>query len=103
MRTMRAGGVGCISATANVNPKAIATLAANWQAAGADQHQAELDQVRAIFQKYQMIAALKTAVAHFSKDADWLRIRPPLMPLGADQQKKLITELEQIHFSMPGL
>jgi hypothetical protein len=25
------------------------------------------------------------------------------MPLGADQQKKLITELEQIHFSMPGL
>lgn len=103
MRTMRAGGVGCISATANVNPKAIATLTANWQAAGADQHQAELDQVRAIFQKYQMIAALKTAVAHFSKDADWLRIRPPLVPLGADQQKKLIAELEQIHFSMPGL
>jgi hypothetical protein len=26
-----------------------------------------------------------------------------LMPLGADQQKKLIHELEQIHFSMPGL
>jgi 4-hydroxy-tetrahydrodipicolinate synthase len=103
MRTMRAGGVGCISATANVNPKAIATLAANWQDAGADQHQIELDQVRAIFQKYHMIAALKTAVAHFSKDVDWLRIRPPLMPLGADQQKKLITELEQIHFSMPGL
>jgi 4-hydroxy-tetrahydrodipicolinate synthase len=50
-----------------------------------------------------MIAALKTAVAHYSKDADWLRIRPPLMPLGADQQKKLIHELEQIHFSMPGL
>ena len=41
MRTMRAGGVGCISATANVNPKAIATLAANWQAADADQHQVE--------------------------------------------------------------
>lgn len=103
MRTMRAGGVGCISATANVNPKAIATLAANWQATDADQRQADLDQVRAIFQKYQMIAALKTAVAHYSKDADWLRIRPPLLPLPADQQKKLIAELDQIHFSMPGL
>lgn len=103
MRTMRAGGVGCISATANVNPKAIANLAANWQAADADQRQTDLDQVRAIFQKYQMIAALKTAVAHYSKDADWLRIRPPLLPLPADQQKKLIAELEQIHFSMPGL
>ena len=103
MRTMRAGGVGCISATANVNPEAIANLAANWQATDADQRQVELDQVRAIFQKYQMIAALKTAVAHYSKDADWLRIRPPLLPLPADQQKKLIAELEQIHFSMPGL
>jgi 4-hydroxy-tetrahydrodipicolinate synthase len=103
MRTLRAGGVGCISATANVNPKAIANLAANWHAADADQRQADLDQVRAIFQKYQMIVALKTALAYFSKDADWLRLRPPLMSLGADQQKKLITELEQIHFSMPGL
>jgi hypothetical protein len=26
-----------------------------------------------------------------------------LMPLGADQQKKLIAELDEIHFSMPGL
>jgi hypothetical protein len=25
------------------------------------------------------------------------------VPLSADQQKKLIAELEQIHFSMPGL
>jgi 4-hydroxy-tetrahydrodipicolinate synthase len=31
MRALRAGGVGCISATANVNPKAIADLAANWK------------------------------------------------------------------------
>ncbi|MFZ4062148.1 MAG: dihydrodipicolinate synthase family protein [Polynucleobacter sp.] len=103
MRALRAGGVGCISATANVNPKAIAELAAHWRESDADQRQTDLDQVRSIFAQYQMIAGMKTAVAHYSKDAEWLRVRPPLMQLNADQQAKLLGELQGIHFSMPGL
>ena len=103
MRALRAGGVGCISATANVNPRAIAELAAHWRESDADQRQADLDQVRSIFAQYQMIAGMKTAVAHYSKDSEWLRVRPPLMQLSAEQQAKLLGELEKIHFSMPGL
>jgi 4-hydroxy-tetrahydrodipicolinate synthase len=103
MRALRAGGVGCISATANVNPKAIADLAAHWRESNADERQAGLDKVRAVFAKYQMIAGMKTAVAHYSKDPDWLRVRPPLMQLSADQQAQLLSELQQINFSMPGL
>jgi len=103
MRALRAGGVGCISATANVNPKAIADLAAHWTESNADERQAELDQVRGIFAKYQMIAGMKTAVAHYSKDPEWLRVRPPLMQLSAEQQAQLLGELQAIHFSMPGL
>ena len=103
MRTLHAGGVGCISATANVNPKAIAQLAAHWQESDADQHQTALDQVRSIFAQYQMIAGMKTAVAYYSKDSEWLRVRPPLMQLSADQQAKLLGELQKINFSMPGL
>ena len=103
MRTLRAGGVGCISATANVNPKAIAELAAHWRESDADQRQMDLDQVRSIFAQYQMIAGMKTAVAHYSKDSEWLRVRPPLMQLSADQQAKLLSELQKINFSMPGL
>lgn len=103
MRTLRAGGVGCISATANVNPRAIAELAAHWKESDADQRQTALDQVRSIFAQYQMIAGMKTAVAHFSKDSEWLRVRPPLMQLSPDQQAKLLSELQKINFSMPGL
>lgn len=103
MRALRAGGVGCISATANVNPRAIAELAAHWRESDADQRQATLDQVRSVFAQYQMIAGMKTAVAHFSKDPEWLRVRPPLMQLSADQQAKLLSELQKINFSMPGL
>lgn len=103
MRALRAGGVGCISATANVNPKAIADLAAHWRESDADARQASLDQVRGVFAKYQMIAGMKTAVAHYSKDPEWLRVRPPLMQLSAEEQAKLLSELKQINFSMPGL
>ena len=103
MRALRAGGVGCISATANVNPKAIADLAAHWRESNADTLQANLDQVRGIFAKYQMIAGMKTAVAHYTKDSEWLRVRPPLMQLSAEQQAKLLSELKAINFSMPGL
>ena len=103
MRALRAGGVGCISATANVNPKAIADLADHWRESNADERQVGLDQVRGIFAKYQMIAGMKTAVAHYSKDPEWLRVRPPLMQLSADQQAQLLSELQAINFSMPGL
>ncbi|MBU3562078.1 dihydrodipicolinate synthase family protein [Polynucleobacter hallstattensis] len=103
MRTLHAGGVGCISATANVNPGAISHLAAHWKESDADQRQTALDQVRSIFAQYQMIAGMKTAVAHYSKDSEWLRVRPPLMQLSADQQAKLLSELQKINFSMPGL
>jgi len=103
MRALRAGGVGCISATANVNPRAIAELAAHWRESDADQRQDVLDQVRSVFAQYQMIAGMKTAVAHYSKDAEWLRVRPPLMQLSADQQAKLLSELQKMNFSMPGL
>jgi 4-hydroxy-tetrahydrodipicolinate synthase len=103
MRALRSGGVGCISATANVNPKAIADLAAHWRESNADERQAGLDQVRGIFAKYQMIAGMKTAVAHYTKDPEWLRVRPPLMQLTAEQQAQLLAELKAINFSMPGL
>ena len=103
MRALRAGGVGCISATANVNPKAIADLAAHWRESNADALQANLDQVRGIFAKHQMIAGMKTAVAHYTKDSEWLRVRPPLTQLSAEQQAQLLSELKAINFSMPGL
>lgn len=103
LRSLRAGGVGCISATANVNPKAIAALAAHWQDPDADARQAALDQVRGVFQKRPMIAAMKAAIAYFSGDSQWSALRPPLMALNQDQQNSLITEMASIGFQMTGL
>ncbi len=103
LRTLRAGGVGCISATANVNPKAIADLAVRWQDPSADQLQEALSAVRAVFAQFPMIPGMKAAVAHFSKDPEWIRVRPPLLALEPAQQNKLIADLEKIGFQMLGL
>lgn len=103
LQNMRAGGAGCISATANVNPAAIHDLYANFQAADAEQRQTALNQVRAIFQGLPMIPALKAATGHFGNNPDWLRVRPPIVPLTAVQTAQLMEQLASIGFGMPGL
>jgi 4-hydroxy-tetrahydrodipicolinate synthase len=50
-----------------------------------------------------MIPALKEAVAHWSGDREWARVRPPLVELTAAQSTALVADLERIGFSMPGL
>ena len=103
LATLRGGGAGCISATANVNPGPIARLAATWQQADADAQQAGLDAVRTVFQGYVMIPALKAAIAHYGDDAAWGTVRPPLVELDAAQQAGLVEALDKVGFTMPGL
>ena len=103
LANLRNGGKGCISATANVNPAAIHHLYTRWKSDDADALQARLDVIRSTFQKYPMIPALKAAVAHWSRDEGWARVRPPLVELDAKQSSALVGDLEQRDFAMPGL
>ena len=103
LRAMRAGGAGCISATANVNPGPIARLYGTWRAADADQQQARLDEIRSIMQSYVMIPALKAAIAHWGGDPDWAAVRPPLVAMAPAEAAELVAKLEAKGFDMPGL
>jgi 4-hydroxy-tetrahydrodipicolinate synthase len=103
LQTMQAGGAGCISATANVNPKAIHELYANWQSDEAPAMQDALDATRGIFQSYPMIPALKAAVAHWSCDDTWRMTRPPLEPLNDEARNALISKLDASGFKIEGL
>ena len=100
---MRNGGAGCISATANVNPAAIDKLYREWQKPDADLQQEALNAVRKTVGQYVMIPALKQVVAHYSDDAAWKTVRPPLMELTAEQAKSVIDGLKRLGFDMPGL
>ena len=100
LQGMRHGGAGCISATANVNPRAIARLAASWRATDSDTQQLRLNEIRSIFAKYPMIPALKATIAHYSGDASWATVRPPLMELTREQKTSLVDELDGAGFEL---
>jgi 4-hydroxy-tetrahydrodipicolinate synthase len=125
LANMRNGGVGTISATANVNPAAIHKLyecssvrsgdrrsnrktpaAANASKTELDDQQARLNVVREVFSNRKfpsMIAVLKQAIAIYRKDPEWTRLRPPLVELTTEQAELLAAELQAIGFAMPGV
>ncbi|PYK58788.1 MAG: dihydrodipicolinate synthase family protein [Verrucomicrobia bacterium] len=113
LANMRHGGVGTISATANVNPAAIHKLYREWvrsrtgdsgaPQADLDDQQQRLNVVRQVFgsRKFPaMIAALKQAIAIYADDPEWARVRPPLIELTSEQAKTLAAELKAIGFAM---
>ena len=103
LATLRGGGAGCITATGNVNAGPIARLARDWREPDADRQQAALDAVRAAFQQFPMIPALKAAIAHYGSDPEWAAVRPPLVALDEAQRRALAQALRSLDFSMPGL
>ena len=103
LATMRHGGAGCISATANINAAAIKKLCLEWDSATAEAQQVRLNLVReAVDQNYPMLAALKSVVAAFRNDPVWATVRPPLVELTIEQATSLAAELDYIGFTMPG-
>ena len=106
LANMRHGGVGTISAMANVNPAAIHKLYLEWDNPGADpeSQQAELNLARDLFAQKSfpsMIAALKQAIAISNNDPDWARVRPPLVELTPEEAKALATALTEVGIDRP--
>jgi 4-hydroxy-tetrahydrodipicolinate synthase len=119
LANLRNGGVGTISATANVNPAAIYELyqkcsgvcvkrRRNGKALGTsasttelEHDQARLNVVRQVFSSRKfpsMIAALKQTIAIFRDDPEWSRLRPPLVEFTPEQAKTLAADLKTIGF-----
>jgi 4-hydroxy-tetrahydrodipicolinate synthase len=99
LATLRGGGAGCITATANVNAAAIARLFERWKSPEADAMQEALNAVRGAIEKRPIIPALKAIVAHGSGDAAWRTVRPPLVELSADEASALREQLRQAGFA----
>ena len=94
IEAMRLGAPGCITATANLNGKAIQEVIdlcfeGKWQEAEIAHEKVKA--IRALLEDYAPIPAQKALLASTTGDARWNNLRPPLMP--ADP--KTITELEQ--------
>jgi 4-hydroxy-tetrahydrodipicolinate synthase len=92
---LRAGGVGCISATTNVSCHLAAQVFSAWKTgADAEALQTRLADLRQTIEAWPMIPALKRLLATTRADAAWRHLRPPLMPLDPTSAARLEAALE---------
>lgn len=84
-RNVAAGGAGCISASANVNAKGIMRLIAALGTEGEAEALAQVSAVRTACEGMPLIPGVKAVVAARMKDEGYAIVRPPLLPLTADQ------------------
>lgn len=101
-KAMSIGGVGCISATVNMNPAGIHAVYAGWASAEGEALQARADVIRKIFQALPMIPAMKRVVSEFSSSPSWAVVRPPHCALNDEAAHSLLATLRDANFSMPG-
>ena len=94
------GAAGCISATANVQPRAIANALKAWGTPEFEAIQAQLKVVRNLFQSQPMIPALKHVVGEHFADPEWRHVRPPLTEANASWSDGLSAQLAAAGFSM---
>ena len=97
---MRLGGVGCISATVNVNAPYAGETYKHWQDADADARQAHLTQLRQAFAGLPAIPTMKAYFAQTWGDASWANVRPPFQMASADDLATASTRLAAADFAL---
>jgi 4-hydroxy-tetrahydrodipicolinate synthase len=98
--TLKHGGAGSITATANINPVQIRALYSSWQEDGAAGLQAKITSVRKAYEIFATIPALKAVAADFYGTPAWRSVRPPLRALGVDEQQTVLRSLKSAGFAM---
>ncbi|MBC7768475.1 MAG: dihydrodipicolinate synthase family protein [Phycisphaerales bacterium] len=96
LQTLRAGGPGCISATANITSRSLAELYATWRSDAADALQAAATRNRIALQKYPPIPALKEMMAAVREAPAWRRLRPPLANLAPADAEALLASVREL-------
>ncbi len=96
------GGAGCISASCNVNARAIRRLYDGFAAGAGDlaTQQQAIAARRELLQLAPQIAVMKQMIADQRGDPGWRRVRPPLLPLAAADAAKLEHGLAAMDFRL---
>ncbi|HET7409425.1 MAG TPA: dihydrodipicolinate synthase family protein [Paracoccaceae bacterium] len=88
------GAAGCITATANLNPAAIARLIGTIEAGSPDAGlNEEVSSFRKLIAAAGHIPAQKALLARWTGDARWARTRPPQLPMAAAQAARLADDV----------
>ena len=93
---LRAGGAGCITATANVNVAAIRRVFDAWcdDGAGIEALDRSIKSIRRTIEAHPMVPALKHLTADHRHDPAWRTVRPPLLSLSESAGAAVAAALE---------
>ena len=99
--TLENGCAGCISATANANPRGIRKIFDGCLNGDSSVHalQDQAFAIREVFGRHPLVSALKQHAAWSTGDNAWLRLRPPLTTLEEDTATVLRTDLGALSVS----
>jgi 4-hydroxy-tetrahydrodipicolinate synthase len=102
---LEAGGVGCISAGANVTSSAIGALYAHWREAGADERALVLQDrviaLRDVLEGVPMIPAMKAMLARHRDDSGLALVAPPLVALGDQDRAAFLARMIEAGLELP--
>jgi 4-hydroxy-tetrahydrodipicolinate synthase len=100
-QVLQAGGAGCITAVSNLCAPDLRVIYDGWdkpaRAADVAAAQARLEGWRTLSMGFgSQLPAIKAMLALRNRDEGWNRLRPPLMPLGAEQRAALAAKLTEM-------
>ncbi|MGF6597399.1 4-hydroxy-tetrahydrodipicolinate synthase [Paraburkholderia sp. GAS448] len=102
-RAVEIGGAGCISATANMNPRGLAELYTALISGEPTNTLAAALAIREIFTSVPMIPAMKYVISKITNTSTWSVVRPPLTSLADELGRDLMKRLNDVRFVMHGL
>jgi 4-hydroxy-tetrahydrodipicolinate synthase len=94
---LRKGGAGCITATGNINARAIRAVIDASDPAEADRRHEEIVAYRRTIEARPAIPAIKAVLADRYGTPSWRAVRPPLRPLPENQIQPLLDDLGRLH------
>lgn len=98
LKTLRAGGAGCIATNVNVNGAAMVELFNRWRDEDADLLQDAIAAFRQAMQGLPLIPAVKALVGIAATDPTWRLTRPPLLDLSPEDEQTMIAKLAEAGF-----
>lgn len=103
--TLKAGGVGTITATGNCTSSLCGAVYAAWKAGAPDAEglQEQLTAQRLALQNYPAAAGLKELLARESGKASWRNVRAPFLPLPKEKADALAADMAKVNWQLPAL
>ena len=95
---LRAGGAGCISASANLTSPEAAAVYDAWKKGKGEEEQARLSMLREVLESYPAIGALKYVFAKLSGDKNWLNVRPPNVIISPEEGIQIEQKLKELDY-----